>query len=354
MPGISTSAEPDALSLCPTAMPTESREVRLASRPQAEPSMDNFSFATVEVRDPHPGEVLVRNVCISVDPYMRGRMNEGKSYVPPFQIGQPLEGGAVGRVIASQDEKLPVGTYVQSIYGWREAFVAPGASLQIVDTAVAPASAYLGILGVTGLAAWVGLYSIARLKTGETIFVSGGAGAVGSAACQLAGIHGCRVIASAGTEEKVTFLRQELKVEYAFNYRDGDALEHLKRGAPKGIDVYFDNTGGPQLEAALSAMRQFGRIAMCGGIAAYNTPLPGPRNLMLVIGKRLRIEGFIVSDYFRDVSTFLGEAIPALKSGKLINRETVVEGLDAAPAAFLDLLHSGAGNIGKMIVKLSD
>jgi NADPH-dependent curcumin reductase CurA len=335
-------------------MPTESREVRLASRPQGEPSLDNFSFATVEVRDPNPGEVLVRNVCISVDPYMRGRMNDAKSYVPPFQIGQPLEGGAIGRVLASQDEKFPVGSYVQSIYGWREAFVAPATSLQIVDTTAAPPSAYLGILGVTGLTAWVGLYHIAKLKIGETIFVSGGAGAVRNAACQFARIHGCKVIASAGSEKKVSFLRDELKVEYAFNYRDGEPLEHLKRGAPDGIHVYFDNTGGPQLEAALSALRNYGRIAMCGGIAGYNTPVPGPRNLAFVIGKRLRIEGFIVSDYFREVSAFLEEAIPALKSGKLINRETVVAGLDAAPAAFLDLLHSGAGNIGKMIVKLPD
>lgn len=315
--------------------------------------MDNFSFATVEVRDPGPGEVLVRNEHISVDPYMRGRMNDAKSYIPPFQIGQPLEGGAIGRVIASQDEKLPVGAYVQSIYGWREAFVAPAASLQVVDTTVAPASAYLGILGVTGLTAWVGLHRIASVNVGETVFVSGGAGGVGNAACQLAKIYGCKVIASAGSEEKVRFLREELKIDYAFNYRDGDPLEHLKRAAPGGIHVYFDNTGGPQLEAALSVLRNYGRIAMCGGIAGYNTPVSGPRNLMLVIGKRLRIEGFIVSDYFKEIPAFMEEAIPALRSGKLINRETVVEGLGAAPAAFLDLLHSGAPNIGKMIVKLS-
>jgi NADPH-dependent curcumin reductase CurA len=335
-------------------MPTLSREIHLASRPQGEPSLDNFSFATVEVREPNPGEVLVRNVFLSVDPYMRGRMNDAKSYVPPFQIGQPLEGGAVGRVITSQHEGFPEGTYVQSIYGWREAFVAPAARLQIIDTSVAPASAYLGLLGVTGLTAWVGLNRIANLKNGETVFVSGGAGAVGNATCQLARIHGCKVIASAGSEEKVRFLREELKVEYAFNYRDGSPLEHLMRCAPEGIDVYFDNTGGPQLEAALSVLRNSGRIAMCGGIAGYNTPVPGPRNMLLVIGKRLRIEGFIVSDYFRDVPAFLEEAIPALKSGKLINRETVLLGLDAAPAAFLDLLHSGAGNIGKMIVKLPE
>lgn len=335
-------------------MPLESREVRLASRPQGEPSSNNFSLATVDVRDPNPGEVLVRNLCISVDPYMRGRMNDAKSYVPPFQIGQPLQGGAVGRVIASEDSSLPVGTCVLSFFGWREAFVAPAAGLQVVDTTIASASAYLGILGVTGLTAWVGLNRIAKIQPGETIFVSGGAGAVGNAACQLARMRGCNVIASAGSEAKIQFLRDEIKVNYAFNYRDGDPLEHLKRAAPDGIDVYFDNTGGPQLEAALSALRNHGRISMCGGIASYNTPVPGPRNLIVAIGKRLRIEGFIVSDHFNELPTFFEEALPALKSGKLINRETIVNGLDAAPAAFIDLLHSGAGNIGKMIVRLLD
>ncbi len=251
-------------------------------------------------------------------------------------------------------KNFPWGHIVFSMYGWREAFVAPAASLRIVDTTVAPASAYLGILGATGLTAWVGLNQIAHLKMSETIFVSGGAGAVGNAACQLARIHGCKVIASAGSDEKVNFLRNELKVEHAFNYRDGDPLEHLKRYAPDGINVYFDNTGGPQLEAALSALRNYGRIAMCGGIAGYNTPVPGPRNMMLVISKRLRVEGFIVSDHFGDIPAFLEEAVPAFKSGKLINRETVVDGLDSAPEAFLDLLHSGARNIGKMIVKLAE
>ncbi|HXR38730.1 MAG TPA: NADP-dependent oxidoreductase [Terracidiphilus sp.] len=335
-------------------MPTQSLEVRLASRPQGEPTLDNFSFATVDLPDPKPGEVLVRNVCISVDPYMRGRMNEGKSYVPPFQIGQPLEGGAVGKVVASRDESLPVGTFVQSIYGWRQAFVAPASSLKAVDTSLAPPSAYLGILGVTGLTAWVGLFRIAAVKRGETVFISGGAGAVGSAACQFAKIHGCTVLASASSEQKVAFLRGELKVDYAFNYRDGEPLDHLKKGAPQGIHVYFDNTGGPQLEAALAALRNYGRVAMCGGISAYNTPVPGPRNLMLAIGKRLRLEGFIVSDHIKEMPAFLADAIPALHSGKLTPRETFVDGLEAAPAALLDLLHSGASNIGKMIVRLGD
>jgi len=335
-------------------MPTQSREVRLASRPEGAPTLDNFSFAAVELPDPTPGEVVVRNLYMSVDPYMRGRMNEVKSYVPPFEIGKALQGGAVGRVIASQDEKLPVGTHVLSMFGWREAFVAPASQLQVVDASVAPPSAYLGILGVTGMTAWVGLFRIADLKDGGTVFISGGAGAVGSAACQFAKMHGCRVLASAGSAEKVTYLRDELKVDYAFNYRAGEPLGYLKKGAPDGIHVYFDNTGGPQLEAALYVLRNHGRVVLCGGIAGYNTPVPGPRNLGLAIAKRLRLEGFIVSDHMSELPTFLAEAVPALKSGKLINRETVVEGLDAAPAALIDLLHPGASNIGKMIVKLSD
>src|SRR5450755_4539013 len=335
-------------------MPINSREVRLASRPQGEPSLDNFSFSTIDVPDPKPGEVLVRNLFMSVDPYMRGRMNDAKSYVPPFQIGMPLEGGAVGKVVASQNEKLPVGTLVFNNFGWREAFVAPASKVQVVDASVASPSAFLGILGVTGLTAWVGLFRIANLKDGETVFVSGGAGAVGSAACQFAKFHGCRVIASAGSADKVAFLKDELGVDYAFNYRAGEPLGYLRKAAPDGIHVYFDNTAGPQLEAAIYVLRDHGRVALCGGIAGYNTPVAGPRNLGLAISKRLRLEGFIVSDHFGDQAAFLAEAVATLKSGKLINRETVVEGLDAAPAAFLDLLHPGASNFGKMIVKLSD
>jgi len=167
-------------------------------------------------------------------------------------------------------------------------------------------------------------------------------------------MHGCRVLASAGTDGKVAFLRDELKVDFAFNYRKGEPLGYLKKGAPEGLHVYFDNTAGPQLEAALWALRDYGRVAMCGGIAGYNTPVAGPRNMMLIISKRLRLEGYIVMDWMKELPAFFAEAVPALKSGKLIHRETVVEGLDAAPAAFLDLLHSGAGNIGKMVVKLAE
>ncbi len=333
-------------------MPIESREVRLASRPNGTVTLDNFSFATVELPEPGPGEVLVRNTFLSVDPYMRGRMNDRKSYVPPFEIGKAMDGGAVGRVVASNGSALPVGTTVLSFYGWREAFVAPAARLQVVDEGLAPPSAFLGILGVTGLTAWVGLNRIAGMTAGEAVFISAGAGAVGSAACQLAKLHNCRVIASAGTDQKVAWLSKELHVDYAFNYRTSEPLASLKEGAPDGIDVYFDNTGGRQLEAALYALRDGGRVALCGAVAGYDTPVPGPRNLFMAIGKRLRLQGFIVSDFFTERAAFLGEAIPALQSGRLIHRETVVNGLDAAPGAMIDLLQSGATNMGKMIVRL--
>lgn len=333
-------------------MSTTSREVRLVSRPQGEATLDNFSLATVDLPDPQPGEVLVRNLFLSVDPYMRGRMNDAKSYVPPFELGKPMQGAAVGRIEVSNDPSLPVGTHVLSTYGWREAFVAPATHMQVVDVTAAPPSAYLGVLGTTGFTAWVGLFRIARLQDGETVFVSGGAGAVGLAACQMAKMHGCRVLASAGTDEKVSYLRDEVKTDFAFHYRKGEPLGYLKKGAPEGLHVYFDNTAGPQLEAALYCLRQHGRVVLCGAIAGYNTPVPGPRNLALAIAKRLRLEGFIIFDWMKEMPAFFAEAVPALKAGLLTNRETVVQGLDAAPAAFLDLLHSGAGNIGKMIVQL--
>ena len=331
----------------------KSREVRLATRPKGEPGPENFQLAEAEIGDPQPGEVLVRNEYISVDPYMRGRMNDAKSYVPPFELGKAMTGGAVGRVVQSNEPTLPAGAYVMSMYGWREAFVAPAVVLQRVDVNLAPPSVFLGTLGITGLTAWVGLFKIAALKDGETVFVSGGAGAVGSVACQLSKHHGCRVIASAGSADKIAFLKDELKVDYAFNYHDGDPLQHLKQGAPDGINVYFDNTAGPQLEAALASLRERGRIAMCGAIAGYNSAVPGPGNLHLVIVKRLRMEGFIISDYLKDLGQFLAETAPAFKAGRLLSRETVVQGLENAPEAFMSLLRSGDGHIGKLVVKLA-
>lgn len=329
-----------------------SREVRLASRPRGEPSLDSFTLETVDLPDPEPGEVLVRNLFISVDPYMRGRMNEGESYVPPFEIGKAMDGGAVGRVAQSRDSSIPEGSYVLSRFGWREAFVAPAASVQPFDPKGLPVSVFLGTLGMTGFTAWAGLFKVAELQDGETLFVSAGSGAVGSVACQLAALHRCRVVSSAGSPEKVAFLRDELKVDYAFDYHDGDPLQHLRRGAPEGIHVYFDNTGGPQLEAALSALRAYGCVALCGAIAGYNNPVPGPRNLFMAVGKRLRLEGFIINDFASELPDFHAEAVPALQSGKLQHRETIVEGLEQAPAAFLGLLQPGGRHLGKLVVRV--
>jgi NADPH-dependent curcumin reductase CurA len=335
-------------------MPLTSKEVHLLSRPKGEPTPDLFKIASVELPDPQPGEALVQNLYISVDPYMRGRMNDTKSYVPPFELGKPMQGSAIGRVIQSKDSSLAEGTLVSSFFGWREAFVAPAKTLQTIDTQGAPVAAFLGALGMTGLTAWAGLFKIGALHDGETVFISAAAGAVGSVACQLAKLHGCRVIASAGSVEKIAFLKDELKVDYAFDYHDGDPLEHLQKAAPEGIHVYFDNTGGPQLEAAISSLQNHGRIILCGAIAGYNKPMPGPRNLHSAIGKRLRLQGFIVSDFIGDLAEFHKEAIPALASGTLLNNETIVEGIDAAPAAFLSLLNSGDKHIGKLVVHVGD
>jgi NADPH-dependent curcumin reductase CurA len=330
----------------------QAHEIRLASRPKGEPSPKNFAFVTVDLPEPGPGEVLVRNVFLSVDPYMRGRMSEGKSYVAPFVVDKALEGAAIGQVVQSRDAAFPPSTWVMSLWGWRDYYIAPARDLRAIDAMRAPASAYLGLLGPTGLTAWIGLNEIAKIKSGETVFISAGAGAVGSTACQLAKLRGCRVISSAGSAAKIAYLTKELKVDYAFNYRESDPLEQLQTAAPGGLHVYFDNTGGPQLEAALSAMRNHGRLAICGAIAGYNNPVPGPRNLMLLITRRLRMEGFLVVDYLHRTPEFLEEAIPALRAGKLLHRETIVNGLEHAPEAFLSLLRPGDAHLGKLVVRV--
>ncbi len=330
----------------------QAREIRLVSRPHGEPSMENFAFVTTALPELKPGEVLVRNAFFSVDPYMRGRMSETKSYVAPFALDKALEGAAVGQVVQSRDAGFPVSTWVLSLFGWRDYYIAPAQQLRVIDAHQAPASAYLGVLGPTGLTAWVGLNDIANLKEGETVFVSGGAGAVGSVACQLAKLRGCRVIASAGSATKIAFLKNQLKVDYAFNYREVGPLEQLQAAAPDGLHVYFDNTAGPQLEAALYAMRNHGRLVMCGAISGYNTPVPGPRNLALTIIRRLRMEGFIVVDHLHRMPIFLAEMIPALRAGKLLHQETVVHGIEQAPQAFISLLHSGDAHIGKLVIRV--
>ena len=328
-----------------------SREIRLASRPTGMPTADNFIVAETTLPPLQAEQVLVENIFMSVDPYMRGRMNEGKSYVPPFALGQALEGGAVGEVIESRADALRPGDVVTSRFGWREAFIAAPKDLHSVDKTVQPLSVHLGILGMTGMTAWAGL-RLVEVKAGDVIFISGAAGAVGNVAGQLAKLRGCRVIGSAGSPEKVQALLDDCGFDAAFNYKTEPTLDQLRRAAPEGIDVYFDNVGGESLEAALSTLRVHGRIIACGSIASYNgtKPAPGPANLFNMTTKRLTMKGLIVGDWLDRQAEFDREVGGFFRAGKLTSKETVVEGIDHAVEAFLGLFTGK--NVGKMVVKL--
>ena len=328
-----------------------SREIRLASRPRGLPTADNSVLSEVALRPLEEGEVLVRNLFMSVDPYMRGRMREGISYIPSFEVGQPLDGGAVGEVVESRVTDFRPGDTVVSSLGWREYCIARPQELHPVRRDVKPLSVYLGILGMPGMTAWAGL-QLAELKADDVVYVSGAAGAVGNVAGQLAKLRGCRVIGSAGTDEKVAFLCHEGGFDDAFNYKHGPVLEQLNEAAPDGIDVYFDNVGGEALEAALSALRLGGRIIACGAISGYNdeTPRPGPSNLFNVIIKRLTVKGLLVRDFMDRQDKFEKEVGGYFRAGRLVNKETTVEGIDNAVAAFLGLFQGT--NVGKMVVKL--
>jgi hypothetical protein len=333
-------------------MPRTAREIQLAARPHGEPKVSDFRLAEVEVPDPGPGEVLVRNTYMSVDPYMRGRMNDAKSYVPPFELDRPLEGGAVGQVVVSRADGLAEGDTVVHQLGWRDYAVLPAERVRKVDPGGLPPSAFLGVLGMPGLTAYAGLLDVGGLREGDVVFVSGAAGAVGSVAGQLAKLRGHTVVGSAGSPEKVAWLRDELGFDAAFNYKDGPVAELLRDAAPEGIDLYFDNVGGDHLEAAIGALGRNGRVAMCGSISGYNAtePPPGPRNLSLAVGKRLTLRGFLVIDHAARMPDMIAEVGPAVREGRVRFRETVVEGLENAPTAFIDLLRGA--NVGKMVVKL--
>jgi hypothetical protein len=290
---------------------------------------------------------------MSVDPYMRGRMTDRRSYITPFEPGKPLEGGAIGQVVESKNPKFPTGAYVNSMLGWRENYVSSGRGVERVDPSVAPVQTFLGTLGAPGLTAYVGLLKVAAVQPGETVFVSGAAGAVGSVVCQIAKAKNCRVVASAGSHEKVTWLLKEAGVDYAFNYKEApDISKELSQGAPEGIDVVFENVGGPQLEVALLHMRDFGRVAICGWISQYNAtaPEPGPSTLPLAIPRRLRLEGFIVTDHLDQRPAFFADMKQWIAAGKIKWQETVVDGLQNAPRAFIGLFQGQ--NIGKMLVRI--
>jgi NADPH-dependent curcumin reductase CurA len=285
---------------------------------------------------------------------MRGRLNDAKSYLPPFRLDAVMDGGAVGEVIQSRSPDLSVGDTVMHVQGWREYATGKAAAFRRVDTSVAPASEYLGALGTTGFTAWVGLIDIGQLKEGDVVFVSGAAGGVGSVAGQIARLRGAsRVIGSAGSDEKVDYLRSELGFDAAFNYRSGPVQAQLREAAPDGIDLYFDNVGGEHLEAAIWPLRTSGHVVLCGLVSQYNAtePAPGPRNLGLAVSRRLTLRGYIILDHQDRFDDFLAEVGPWIAGGQIRTRETIVDGIENAPEAFLGLLRGD--NTGKMLVRVS-
>jgi NADPH-dependent curcumin reductase CurA len=331
----------------------KNREWHLVARPHGWPKPEDFALVETEIPEPGLGQILVRNLYLSVDPYMRGRMNDAKSYLPPFELNQPMQGGAVGQVVASNAEGFAVGDHALHSFGWREYAVVDAKQAVKVDPEQAPLSAYLGVLGMTGLTAYAGLLRTAEFKEGDAVFVSGAAGAVGSEAGQIAKLKGAsRVVGSAGSDEKVKLLVEEYGFDAAFNYKHGPVAEQLAAAAPEGIDVYFDNVGGEHLEAAIGALRVHGRATLCGAIATYNDtePTPGPRNMGQIIGKRLTLRGMLVRDHFDLQPQFVAEVGSWLREGKLHYRETVVEGIENNLEAFLGMLRGE--NTGKMIVKV--
>jgi len=328
-----------------------SREIRLVARPQGFPDEDLFEIAERPIPDPADGQLLVRNAYFSVDPYMRPRMNDVRSYVAPFTLGEAMTGGAVGRVAASRHPRFQEGDWVLHGLGWREWALSDGSGVRTIDPAGAPISSSLGVLGMPGFTAYYGLFELGEPQPGETVFVSGAAGAVGSAAGQMAKIAGCRVLGCAGSPEKLAWL-EELGFDHAFDYRETSLRDAVAHAAPDGIDIYFDNVGGDQLESAIGALRTRGRVVACGSISRYNDveAAPGPRNMFMVVTKRLRIQGYIISDHYDRFPEFLARAQEWVREGRLRYRETVVEGIENAPRAFLGLLRGE--NIGKMLVKV--
>ncbi|WP_116244730.1 NADP-dependent oxidoreductase [Nocardiopsis sp. FIRDI 009] len=334
-------------------MSVTSREVHLVARPVGEPKPGDFALVETSVADPGPGQVLVRNDWMSVDPYMRGRMNDTESYVPPFRLGEVMEGGAVGTVTASGSDAVPVGATVLHTGGWREYALLDADAVRVVDTDQAAAEDYLGVLGMVGLTAYAGLTRVAPVEEGDVVFVSGAAGAVGSLAGQIARQLGAsRVIGSAGGPEKKRRLLEEFGYDAAIDYREGDLKGQLAEAAPDGIDVYFDNVGGDHLRAAIGAARTHGRIALCGAISMYNAtePVPGPDNLFLAVGKRLTLRGFIVGDHYDLFGEYARRAATWLAEGSLRAERTVVDGIDHAVDGFLDMMRGA--NTGKMLVRL--
>jgi NADPH-dependent curcumin reductase CurA len=326
------------------------RAWHLEKRPQGMPTAEDFALKDIALPALDDGMIRVRNLWLSVDPYMRGRMNDTKSYVAPFALGQPMEGGAIGEVVESRADGFAPGDLVQHMAGWRDEAVIPARGANKLPNLGVEPQKFLGLLGVPGATAWFGLLEVAGAKSGETVFVSAAAGAVGSAVVQIAKTKGMTVIASAGGADKCNYVRS-LRADSVIDYKAGPILKSLAAAASDGIDVYFDNVGGDHLDAALANARNHARFAICGMIGGYNeTGPPSFRFIMRVIAARIRIQGFLVTDYLGRLSEFYAAMAPLVASGAITSRETVVDGLEAMPGAFLGLFEGA--NTGKMLVRL--
>jgi len=326
------------------------RAWHLKQRPKGLPTDEDFALAEIDLPALEEGMIRVRNHWLSVDPYMRGRMNDVKSYVPAFQVGEPMDGGAVGEVVESRAEGFAPGDLVQHMAGWRDEAVVSARTAQKLPDMAVPPELFLGVLGVTGATAYFGLLDAASAKEGDIVFVSAAAGAVGSVAVQIAKTNGMTAIGSAGGQEKCDFVRS-LGADQVVDYKSGPVLKSLAAAAPDGIDVYFDNVGGDHLDAALALARNNARFAICGMIEGYNSGEPTSlRFAMRIIAARIRLQGFIIFDYFPRMAEFHRDMGQWIASGQVKSRETVVEGLENMPDAFRGLF-AGA-NIGKMLVRL--
>ena len=337
-----------------TATTIVSREFHLVARPDGEPSPDHFALVEAELDPPDAGEVLVRNTYLSVEPYMRGRMDDAESYIAPFALDAPLDGAAIGEVLESRDDRLARGDVVTHWHSWRELAVGHVEEFEPIDAkpGISP-SAFLGVLGTPGLSAYVGIADIARVGPGDTVYVSAAAGTVGSIAGQIARMRGARrVIGSAGSAEKLAWLREEAGFDAAFNHRDGALAEQLRDAAGGGVDVVFDNVGGQQLEAAIDVLNVFGRIVLNGFIASHHTRGrgAGPSNLSELVTKRISAQGILVTDHLERLPAYQAAAQEWLRAGRLRFRETVVDGLERMPDALLGLYRGD--NLGKMVVRL--
>jgi NADPH-dependent curcumin reductase CurA len=328
------------------------RQILLKSRPEGSPNLDNFELVRSPVPEPSDGEVLMRTRYLSLDPYMRGRMSAAKSYAKPVEVGEPMVGGTVGEIVTSRNAKFAVGDIVMGYGGWRDYALSNGAGLRKLDPAAAPVSTALGVLGMPGMTAYVGLLEIGQPKPGETVVVAAASGAVGSVVGQIAKIKGCRAVGIAGGPDKCRFVVQELGFDACIDHRAADFARRLEAACPAGIDVYFENVGGAVQQAVWPLLNDFARIPVCGLIAQYNAapPTPGP-DMSSVLRKRLTLRGFIVWDFAAKQADFLRDAGEWVRSGRLKYREDVVDGLENAPAAFLGLLQGK--NFGKLLVKVA-